>query len=321
MNGYDNGEEAGLLLIRLRRFLLDTTAGQLETPSDRQDLFVATGLLRLAKKVYKAGSPEAFASNLLYIIAGDSQDTLLTFLTNYKQKVGLGEGLQGNLNALIDEIAGLSAEQWQETFQYAGEPLLHGYRGDQGGQFTAENVAELLQALQKKDLPQGWTGRIPYLGLDTYEGNDAEFFFGREAQVKDLLNRIQKARFIIITGSSGSGKSSLARAGLFPALQKGRVERSDTWLLATMQPGSNPLEQLALSIDRLKGQPGAADYICQKGLEDPLALHTQVEALLDDDKRRRFVLLVDQFEEVFTQTKNEDEREAFFEFAFHGRRG
>jgi cytidylate kinase len=63
--------------------------------------------------------------------------------------------------------------------------------------------------------------------------------------VDDLLQRVQAANFIVIAGPSGSGKSSVARAGLFQALRHGRLDKSDAWLLAAMTPGGNPIEQLA----------------------------------------------------------------------------
>ncbi len=156
-----------------------------------------------------------------------------------------------------------------------------------------------------------WDGRIPYLGLEAFQEGDAQFFFGREELVNDLLTRLQEARFIAIAGPSGSGKSSMARAGLFHALRQGRLERSNTWLLAAMQPKGQPLEQLARAMARLAKSPDAGDYIRKNGANNSLALHEQAESLLSDDDRQRCVLLVDQFEEIFTQTKNEDTRSAF----------
>jgi len=88
------------------------------------------------------------------------------------------------------------------------------------------------------------------------------------------------------------------------------LDKSDSWLLATMQPKGDPIEQLALAMARLAKSPSAGDHLRQQGRENPLALHEQVETLLGDDGRQRCILLVDQFEETFTQTKEED-RAAF----------
>jgi hypothetical protein len=176
---------------------------------------------------------------------------------------------------------------------------------------TVAEVAALMIELKRQDQPKVWDGRIPYLGLSAFQESDAEFFFGRENLVDDLLQRVQEASFIVIAGPSGSGKSSAARAGLFHALRHGRLPKSDQWRLATMQPGGNPIEQLALAIERLIHIPGAGNHIRHNGLENGWALQEQIQTLLSDDPAQRFVLLVDQFEECFTQTKEEAARVAF----------
>ncbi len=96
---------------------------------------------------------------------------------------------------------------------------------------TVEEVAVLLVELKNKDQPTVWNGRIPYLGLTAFQESDAQFFFGRESLVDDLLERVQKASFIVVAGPSGSGKSSVARAGLFHALRNGRLPKSEGWWL------------------------------------------------------------------------------------------
>jgi len=171
---------------------------------------------------------------------------------------------------------------------------------------STEAAAALMVELKRVDQPEVWDGRFPYLGLTAFQESDAQFFFGREGLVDELLERVQAARFIVIAGPSGSGKSSVARAGLFHALREGRLDKSDSWLLAAMQPKGDPIEQLALAMARLAKSPGAGDHLRQQGRANALALHEQVETLLGDDGRQRCILLVDQFEETFTQTKEED---------------
>ena len=178
---------------------------------------------------------------------------------------------------------------------------------------TIEEVAALVVELKHKDQPTVWDGRYPYLGLTAFREKDAQFFFGRESLVDDLLERVQQSNFIVIAGPSGSGKSSVARAGLFHALRDDRIETSDSWLLATMQPKGNPIEKCAAAIGRLAKSPTASDYIRDNAPTNSLALHQQIETLLTDDPRQRCVLLVDQFEETFTQTKDERVRSAFIE--------
>jgi hypothetical protein len=176
---------------------------------------------------------------------------------------------------------------------------------------SVEQVALLVAELKRVDQPTVWDGRMPYLGLDSFHESDAEFFFGREKLVDELLRRVERSPFVVLSGPSGSGKSSVARAGLFHALRQGRLPRSKDWLLAAMRPAGDPLANLAAAVDRAAGRPGAGDYLQQQGAENADALHESAAVLLSDDPRQRFALLVDQFEEIFTQTRDEATRLAF----------
>ena len=75
----------------------------------------------------------------------------------------------------------------------------------------------------------------PYPGLRPFLESDAEYFFGRESQVEDLLMRLGRQRFLAVTGSSGCGKTSLIRAGLLPALQAGSLARPDRVALCSAE--------------------------------------------------------------------------------------
>jgi WD40 repeat protein len=184
--------------------------------------------------------------------------------------------------------------------------------------WTAEQVADLIANLRQEDQPQVWDGRIPYLGLKPFQEADAQFFFGRKSLVDELLQRVQETNFIVISGPSGSGKSSVAQAGLLPALRTGRLEYSEQWLMTTLNPKGDPLEQLAQAIERLTKIPGTGNYLREHGPSNPLALHEQVQTLLDHDQRQRCFLLVDQFEETFTQTKEPALQAAFIDLLTSG---
>lgn len=177
--------------------------------------------------------------------------------------------------------------------------------------YTAEQVSVLIAQVRTADQPRTWDGRIPYIGLTAFQEADAEFFFGREALVDMLLERVQRARFLCIAGPSGSGKSSLVQAGLIHSLRMGRLDSSRNWLYASLSPRSDPIEQLALAMARVAGKPEVADYLRERGADEPNSLHQQVETLLGHAPAQRFVLYVDQFEELFTQTKNEERRTSF----------
>ena len=117
-----------------------------------------------------------------------------------------------------------------------------------------------------------YQGQCPYRGLRVFDVNDAVFFFGREALVEWLLNEVRPAtegqpvnRFLAIVGASGSGKSSVARAGMAAGLKHGAVPGSSRWPIAIFRPGSDPLESLAVALSRVvnvgQGASALADLI------------------------------------------------------------
>jgi WD40 repeat protein/DNA-binding SARP family transcriptional activator len=119
----------------------------------------------------------------------------------------------------------------------------------------------------------------PYKGLARFETVDAGFFFGREQVVAEAIGHLVGGRFLALVGPSGSGKSSLLRAGLLHALGSGALPGSDQWAYSVIRPGNHPLDALgALS-----------------------------------ERREHSMLAVDQFEEVFTACPDVDERTAFLD--------
>src|SRR4051794_4992608 len=103
-----------------------------------------------------------------------------------------------------------------------------------GGPDSDRGLQDLANAV--RGLPFGSTTAVkpntapcPYRGLNVFEEEDARFYFGREAQVQRLLERLRHSRFVAVVGPSGSGKSSLVRAGLLPRLRAGEIRGSGTW--------------------------------------------------------------------------------------------
>ncbi len=155
----------------------------------------------------------------------------------------------------------------------------------------------------------------PYKGLHPFQERDAPDFFGREASAQRLLSRLKEdgllARFLAVVGPSGSGKSSLVRAGLIPALRKGAIPGSDFWLMVTIMPGTHPLEELATALRRLAGP---LDPALWRDLEsDTRGLLRIIKHILPDDAHVELFLLIDQFEEVFSLVGDENARRHFLE--------
>ena len=164
----------------------------------------------------------------------------------------------------------------------------------------------------------------PYRGLETFKPEHAPFFFGREALTEWLLNEISPStyindpnRFLAIIGASGSGKSSLALAGLIPALRQGRIEESQNWSIVILRPGKDPLESLAIS---LKAAQCIGNFIpsvktmISDFSEDHRHLHWKVgEALYGVKESCRILILIDQFEEIFTLCQEDSVRKTFIE--------
>jgi hypothetical protein len=162
--------------------------------------------------------------------------------------------------------------------------------------------------------------RNPYKGLRAFTADDAEDFFGRDRLVDELVRDVEgllrseqpalkSGRLLTIIGASGSGKSSVVMAGLLPRLQQGALLGSETWVyLEPIVPSKHPIEALGLTL--AVHFPDRSFTSIREDLEDDAArgLH-----ILAKQRGSRVVLLVDQFEELFTQTESEGERQRFID--------
>src|SRR4051812_46963994 len=99
----------------------------------------------------------------------------------------------------------------------------------------------------------------PFPGLRPFEEEDCQFFFGRESQITELISRLGRHRFVAVLGESGSGKSSLVRAGLIPRLKYGLLPSSaEKWCVLTFEPGQKPLRELATMLSSLYANKNAS---------------------------------------------------------------
>ncbi len=144
----------------------------------------------------------------------------------------------------------------------------------------------------------------PYLGLSTFQAGDAALFFGRDALVAELTGRLETDPFLAVFGASGSGKSSLLRAGLMPALGPA---------CQLLTPGVEPLQELAAALATLQGTPAAALHADLRADPGSAALAVRQVLAARGGGAGRLVLVVDQFEEVFTLCRDETTRRLFLE--------
>ena len=161
--------------------------------------------------------------------------------------------------------------------------------------------------------PAPFEARNPYKGLRPFNEADAFDFYGREAFVERLLQRWSHpgpgSRFLAVVGPSGSGKSSAVRAGLVPALRRGRIEGSDEWFITELTPGRHPMEELEAALLRVAARPPAG--LLQVLDSGPRGLLQAVDRVVPEGSE--LVLIVDQFEEAFTLTEDESERSLLLE--------
>lgn len=141
----------------------------------------------------------------------------------------------------------------------------------------------------------------PFPGLRAFNDDESHLFFGRESHVKDVRDKLEAHHFVAVVGTSGTGKSSLIRAGVLPSLLKEKnAEGDDLWQLVTLKPGNAPLENLAKVIAELV--PNTAyqsryNEVLELIKESSLGLVQTMRGKIQEGQR--LLILVDQFEEVF----------------------
>jgi len=158
--------------------------------------------------------------------------------------------------------------------------------------------------------------QCPYKGLRYFDIADADYFFGREDLINQLVDRVRKDNFLAILGASGSGKSSVLRAGLsYELIQGQRLSGSRHWSLKIIVPTAHPLQSLAklfvdtnLSVVDEASETEKAIALLQKGGDSFKHLIT---GYLDKNSQSKFLLIIDQFEETFTLCEDLRERNQF----------
>lgn len=152
----------------------------------------------------------------------------------------------------------------------------------------------------------------PYKGLRAFEEADAADFFGRETMVQQIVARLAEqhelSRFLAVIGPSGSGKSSVVKAGLLPSLRWNEIPGSNNWFIVEMTPGTQPIQRLGEALLSVAVKP--SHHLIDQLRSDSHGLLWAVDTIgLNSD----LLLVIDQFEEVFTLTENETQRSQFLD--------
>ncbi|NET16916.1 MAG: hypothetical protein F6K08_30925, partial [Okeania sp. SIO1H6] len=146
----------------------------------------------------------------------------------------------------------------------------------------------------------------PYRGLESFRETDTQLFFGRTALVEKLYDFVESNCLTVVLGASGSGKSSLVRAGLIPKLKKNKP----SWrILNPIRPGTSPLPELNNALKEAKLQE--VEAINTTSAESGNNLNQSIKNWKNNNPSSKLLLFIDQSEELITLCKEESERRAF----------
>ena len=173
----------------------------------------------------------------------------------------------------------------------------------------------LLTGQRQEQITPNVEGICPYRGLRPFNEDYASYFYGREQLTNQLLRQVQigYGNFVAILGASGSGKSSVIHAGLIYQLKQGdKQSGTDQWQILTLTPQENPLDSLAAAfLDQAATNLDRADQL-QKAEAAIAEGSSGLARLIRASQAPRTVLVIDQFEEVFTLCQNLTKRQQFF---------
>ena len=163
---------------------------------------------------------------------------------------------------------------------------------------SGDELREALEQIRapsvRGKLPEG----NPYRGLVPYEAEHRALFFGRGADIRAVIERLRADAFVLVTGDSGAGKSSLCRAGVLPEIADGGLDDGVAWTIAQLIPGQRPLAALASVVATRVGIDEAALIAIMH--DEPARLARELRRTIAGTPRQGFLLFVDQLEELCT---------------------
>jgi WD40 repeat protein/serine/threonine protein kinase len=161
----------------------------------------------------------------------------------------------------------------------------------------------------------------PYKGLLAFQEGDANDFFGREALIGQIINRLKEKnsakgyeRFLAVVGPSGIGKSSVVQAGLIPALRDGLLKDSENWFIVQIEPDDKPISNVQAALLSIARTP--PDNLHERLYTDTQSLTWAINTVLPDTTSE-LVFIIDNFEELFTLTEDETERIQYLKLLYN----
>jgi len=273
----------------------------LELGSAGSPLYVAPELLSggspsIAADIYSLGIVlhELLTGRVPY---GDSESVEVLSQRKTREPVPSVRGDRPELPEAVDAVIATATQREPgQRFASMGELVLafrHAVGGALVGAASTDSVIvqRPRQALTETLVGLEMRGVQPYKGLAAFTEADAEDFYGRGGLVDELVSHLDDSRFLIVTGPSGSGKSSTVRAGLVPRM------RQRGMYVATIIPGAHPMDEVETALERLAIR--SHGRLLPELLADERGLTRCVKRILPDDESE-LLLVIDQFEELFT---------------------
>ena len=227
------------------------------------------------------------------------------------------------------EPKGLPADPgaWARSLARCAPPFLRQHQcADMLGENSAESIQALAGILRAPAIgePKRTSDEPPFRGLLSFEREHSWLFLGATGKCRLSSERLASNPFLTVMGPSGSGKSSLVKAGLIPASFRGRfVLRSQwqrSWQVAVFRPGNSPFDEMAEALPQLEPGLEAAERSRFIGetkrqlKQGPEGLKTAIAAVAKPPgERPRVLLVVDQFEEIFAPTGDPAERSRYID--------
>ncbi|NER32491.1 MAG: AAA family ATPase [Oscillatoria sp. SIO1A7] len=233
------------------------------------------------------------------------------------------QGLADKLSDVsLDQIKKLLNRHWGRKIQRDAIEKITSFLGLEPGEIVADwyQPETPEQRQEQRQAPADPTviapvPDCPYRGLFAFQEEDAEFFFGREQFIEDLVADVRAKPLVAVIGPSGSGKSSVVFAGLMPKLRQDR-----SWQVAFFRPNNRPFYGLAQALvtllepetsemERLAEAKKLAGYFQDKTVE----LRDVVEKIVSNSPGSRLLLVADQFEELYALCQDASDRQQFLD--------